>query len=200
MRAEAPEQALVVRTAWLYGAHGPCFPKTIARAAHERGALQVVEDQVGQPTWTRDLAELMVRLVAADAPAGTWHATSGGQASWFEFARAIVETAGLSPEIVSPTDSTAFQRPAPRPAYSVLGHQRWSGPASRRSATGVSDGPSPGGQWWRWTRSTRYSPYPDLRSGSARSSSSSSESQPWRQATSSGEPTLSPCLLSMVRM
>ena len=124
VRAEAPEHALVVRTAWLYGAHGPCFPKTIARAASERGALQVVDDQVGQPTWTHDLAELMVRLVAAEAPAGTWHATSGGQASWFEFARAIVDTAGLPPEIVSPTDSTSFERPAPRPAYSVLGHQR----------------------------------------------------------------------------
>jgi len=124
VRAEAPEHASVVRTAWLYGAHGPCFPKTIAKAAHERGALQVVDDQVGQPTWTRDLARLMVRLVDADAPAGTWHATSGGQASWFDFARAIVETAGLSADLVSPTDSSAYQRPAPRPAYSVLGHQR----------------------------------------------------------------------------
>jgi dTDP-4-dehydrorhamnose reductase len=123
VRSEAPEHALILRTAWLYGAHGPCFPKTIARAAHERGALQVVDDQVGQPTWTRDLAELMVRLNDAGA-IGTWHATSGGKTSWFEFARAVVETAGLSPDIVSPTDSAAFQRPAPRPAYSVLGHQR----------------------------------------------------------------------------
>jgi dTDP-4-dehydrorhamnose reductase len=124
VRTEAPEHALILRTAWLYGANGPCFPRTIAKAAHERGALQVVDDQVGQPTWTRDLAELMVRLVAAEAPVGTWHATSGGQTSWFEFAQAIVATAGLSAEIVTPTDSTAFQRPAPRPAYSVLGHQR----------------------------------------------------------------------------
>jgi dTDP-4-dehydrorhamnose reductase len=127
VRAEAPDHALVLRTAWLYGAHGPCFPKTIAKAAHDRGALQVVDDQVGQPTWTRDLAELMVRVVAAEAPADTYHATSAGQASWWEFARAIVETAGLSPDIVSPTDSAAFQRPAPRPAYSVLGHGRLLG-------------------------------------------------------------------------
>ncbi len=147
VRAEAPDHALVLRTAWLYGAHGPCFPKTIARAAHERGALQVVDDQVGQPTWTRDLAELMVRLVVADAPAGTWHATSGGQVSWFEFARAVVETAGLSPDIVSPTDSAAFQRPAPRPAYSVLGHDRLA-----------EAGIEPIGDWReRWARRRRVS-------------------------------------------
>jgi dTDP-4-dehydrorhamnose reductase len=124
VRAEAPEHALVLRTAWLYGAHGDCFPRTIARLARERGAVSVVEDQVGQPTWTRDVAALVVRLVAQDAPPGTWHATSGGIASWFEFARAVVASAGLDPAVVSPTDSSAFQRPAPRPAYSALGHDR----------------------------------------------------------------------------
>ena len=122
--ATAPAHAFVLRTAWLYGEHGGCFPRTIAKAAHARGALQVVDDQVGQPTWTRDVAELMVRLVRTAAAPGVWHATSSGQASWFEFAQAVVQTAGLAAGIVSPTDSSAFQRPAPRPAYSVLGHQR----------------------------------------------------------------------------
>ncbi len=122
--AEADHQAIVLRTAWLYGAHGSCFPRTIARAAHERGSLQVVDDQVGQPTWTRDVAELVLTLVQRGAAGGVWHATSSGQASWFEFAQAVVETAGLSADIVGPTDSSAFQRPAPRPAYSVLGHRR----------------------------------------------------------------------------
>jgi len=122
VRAGAPEQHLLVRTAWLYGAHGGCFPKTIARVAAERGAISVVDDQVGQPTWTRDVADLVIRLVEADAPAGTYHATSSGQTSWFGFAQRIVEAAGLDPSIVTPTDSTAFPRPAPRPAYSVLGH------------------------------------------------------------------------------
>jgi len=121
VRAEHPG-ALVVRTAWLYGAGGPCFPKTIARVAAERGGLDVVADQVGQPTWTRDLADLVVRLVAADAPAGTYHGTSSGQTSWHGFARAVVGAAGLDPAIVAPTTSEAFVRPAPRPAYSVLGH------------------------------------------------------------------------------
>jgi dTDP-4-dehydrorhamnose reductase len=120
----APGRHLIVRTGWLYGAHGSCFPRTIARVAREKGALDVVDDQVGQPTWTRDVADLIVRLVDAGAPAGAWHATSSGETSWFDFAREVVATAGLSPEIVSPTDSSTFKRDAVRPAYSVLGHDR----------------------------------------------------------------------------
>jgi dTDP-4-dehydrorhamnose reductase len=121
VRAAGPDH-LVVRTAWLYGAAGRCFPRTIARAGAERGALQVVDDQVGQPTWTRDLATLVVRLVDADAPGGTYHGTSGGSTSWYGFAREVVAAAGLDPEIVSPSRSVALDRAAPRPAYSVLGH------------------------------------------------------------------------------
>ena len=113
---------LVVRTAWLYGAHGSCFPKTIARVAGERGAVSVVDDQVGQPTWTVDLADLVVRLVEAEAPTGVYHGTSSGRVSWFGFAREIVAAAGLEPAIVSPTTSEDYVRPAPRPASSVLGH------------------------------------------------------------------------------
>jgi dTDP-4-dehydrorhamnose reductase len=124
VRLAAPDHHLVVRTAWLYGEHGGCFPRTIARVARERGAVSVVTDQVGQPTWTVDVAELILRLVRADAPAGTWHATSTGETSWFEFARRVVAAAGLDQEVVSPTDSASFVRPAPRPAYSVLGHDK----------------------------------------------------------------------------
>ena len=122
VREELPADHLLVRTAWLYGAHGACFPKTIARLARERGEVSVVRDQVGQPTWTRDVADLVVRLVRADAPAGTYHATSSQQCSWFDFARAVVRAAGLEESVVQPTTSDAFVRPAPRPAYSVLGH------------------------------------------------------------------------------
>ena len=123
VRSALPDDHLIVRTAWLYGAHGACFPKTIARVAAERGSISVVDDQVGQPTWTRDVADLVLRLAEAGAPAGTYHATSSGQTSWFGFAQRVVAAAGLDPAIVEPTDSQAFTRPAPRPAYSVLGHE-----------------------------------------------------------------------------
>lgn len=122
-RREHPAGVLVVRTAWLYGAHGRCFPRAIARLARERGGVDVVEDQVGQPTWARDVAGLVHRLVAADAPAGTYHATSSGQGSWFDFAQEIVASAGMEPSVVRPVSSARFPRPAPRPAYSVLGHE-----------------------------------------------------------------------------
>lgn len=135
VRAALPDRHYVVRTAWLYGAHGGCFPRTIARVARERGAVSVVEDQVGQPTWTSDVADLVVRLVEAEAPAGTYHATSSGQCSWFELARAVVASAGLDPAVVTPTTSEAFVRPAPRPAYSVLGH----GALERAGVTPIGD-------------------------------------------------------------
>jgi dTDP-4-dehydrorhamnose reductase len=113
---------LLVRTAWLYGAHGACFPRTIAAALARRPTLDVVTDQVGQPTWTRDVAELVRELLAARVPAGTYHATASGQTSWHGFARAVAVTSGADPERVHATSSAGFVRPAPRPAYSVLGH------------------------------------------------------------------------------
>lgn len=118
----AGSEHLIVRTAWLYGAGGGNFPKTIASLAAQRDRLEVVSDQVGQPTWTVDVADLVVRLVEHDAPGGAYHATSSGETSWCEFARAVVASAGFAPSMVSPTTSEAFPRPAPRPAYSVLGH------------------------------------------------------------------------------
>ena len=115
----------LVRTAWLYGEHGPNFPKTMLRLARTNPTLTVVDDQVGQPTWTRDLAAQIVTLIDADAPLGTYHATNSGSASWFDFARAVFANAGLDAERVQPVDSSRFVRPAPRPAYSVLGHAAW---------------------------------------------------------------------------
>lgn len=122
VRAECPDH-LVVRTAWLYGALGACFPKTIVRVAREKGGLDVVDDQVGQPTWTVDLAGLVLALVDAGAPPGTYHGTSSGQASWFDFAQAAVASAGMDRAVVRRTSGAEFVRPAPRPAYSVLGHE-----------------------------------------------------------------------------
>lgn len=118
----AADSSLIVRTAWLYGKHGDCFPKTMARLMQERDTLAVVDDQRGQPTWAADVADLIVRLVSAGAPPGVYHATSSGEATWFEFAREIAGRLGLDPATVVPTTSAQFPRPAPRPAYSVLGH------------------------------------------------------------------------------
>jgi dTDP-4-dehydrorhamnose reductase len=126
VRELAPDTSFVVRTAWIYGAHGPNVAATMLRLAATHDTVSVVTDQLGQPTWTRDLAERIVALLDADAPAGIYHATNAGQASWFDFARAVFAEAGLDPERVRPTDSAAFVRPAPRPAYSVLGHAGWA--------------------------------------------------------------------------
>lgn len=120
-----PGRTAIIRTAWTYGEHGPNFAKTMLRLATERDELTVVTDQVGQPTWTLDLAKQSVALLDANGPAGIYHGTNTGQASWWEFARAIFESAGLDPDRVKPTDSTQFQRPAPRPAYSVLAASGW---------------------------------------------------------------------------
>ncbi|WP_166879427.1 dTDP-4-dehydrorhamnose reductase [Salinibacterium sp. ZJ450] len=125
-RAAHPDGSYIVRTAWLYGAHGPNFARTMLRLAETHASVSVVTDQVGQPTWSMDLAGQILRLVDSAAPAGIYHGTNSGQASWFDFARAVFETAGLDPERVGPTDSAAFVRPAPRPAYSVLGHNGWA--------------------------------------------------------------------------
>jgi dTDP-4-dehydrorhamnose reductase len=124
--AANPGRTFVVRTAWLYGAHGPNFAKTMLKLAGSKDTWAVVDDQVGQPTWTGDLARQIVVMLDADAPAGIYHGTNGGQVSWYGFARAVLQEAGLDPERITPTDSSAFVRPAPRPAYSVLGHQAWS--------------------------------------------------------------------------
>lgn len=132
----------VVRTAWLYGADGGNFPKTMLRLAAERESVSVVTDQVGQPTWSADLAAHVVALLDAEAPPGVYHGTNGGAASWFEFARELYRLCGLDPQRITPTDSSAFTRPAPRPAYSVLGHANWGRaglPAPRDWRTALRD-------------------------------------------------------------
>jgi dTDP-4-dehydrorhamnose reductase len=123
VRAELPT-AYVVRTAWLYGRGGNSFAATILRLATEHETVAVVDDQRGQPTTTRDVAQFVADLLAQNAPAGIYHATSEGETTWYGFARALFADAGLDPERVVPTSTASFPRPAPRPAYSVLGHER----------------------------------------------------------------------------
>ena len=120
-----PGRTFIVRTAWLYGEHGPNFVKTMLRLAAEHETVTVVTDQLGQPTWSLDLATRIVELLDAGAPTGIYHATNSGRASWYEFAKEVFSVAGLDPDRVKPTSSAQFVRPAPRPAYSVLGQEGW---------------------------------------------------------------------------
>lgn len=120
-----PEAHYLVRTAWLYGLQGNNFVKTMLILEAGRDNVSVVDDQHGQPTYARDLAEQILLLLDARPPAGTFHATNAGATTWFEFTRAIFESIGADPQRVLATDSASFVRPAPRPAYSVLGQDKW---------------------------------------------------------------------------
>jgi len=125
-----PGSGYVVRTAWLYGENGKNFVATILNAAKQREFLDVVDDQRGQPTWSRALARRLIELGGAAlegrAPAGAYHGTCSGETTWYGLARAAFALSGLDPDRVRPTTSDKFPRPAPRPAYSVLGHERWA--------------------------------------------------------------------------
>lgn len=110
----------IVRTAWVYGAHGDNFVQTMLRLANERDQLQVVDDQHGSPTYTVDLARFIADLVATDKY-GVYHATNTGSCSWYDFARAIFEESGIV-VTVDPCSTEAFPRPAQRPRNSVLDH------------------------------------------------------------------------------
>jgi dTDP-4-dehydrorhamnose reductase len=114
----------ILRTSWLYG-EGGGFPATILRLVSERETVSVVTDQVGQPTWSSDVAERIAQVLEQDIPPGVYHATNSGRASWFDFARAILDQVGLDPNRIVPTDTASFARPAPRPAFSVLSHDGW---------------------------------------------------------------------------
>jgi dTDP-4-dehydrorhamnose reductase len=121
--ARAPGRHTIVRTSWLFGAHGPCFPATILRVGRERDELTVVDDQVGCPTFTGHLARALVELASAAPPAGVVHAAGAGSCSWYDLAREVVACADLRCE-VKPGTTADLGRPAPRPAYSVLGTER----------------------------------------------------------------------------
>jgi len=115
----------IVRTSWLFGIGGKCFPDTILKLAASRPALDVVNDQRGCPTYAVDLARAIIQVCRKN---GGWivHATNTGDCTWFEFAQEIVKSAGLA-TIVRPVSSQQMARPAPRPAYSVLSPTRLNG-------------------------------------------------------------------------
>ncbi|MFI6567369.1 dTDP-4-dehydrorhamnose reductase [Streptomyces sp. NPDC050534] len=124
---ELPTSSAIVRTAWLYGVHGRSFVRTMIDLESRRDTLDVVEDQRGQPTWSADVAARLADLGPhlGRGASGVFHATSSGEASWYELAREVFRGLGADPDRVRPVGSEAFVRPAPRPAYSVLAHGRW---------------------------------------------------------------------------
>jgi dTDP-4-dehydrorhamnose reductase len=130
VRSILPDTGYIVRTAWLYSGHGRNFVTTMLRLAEQRETLDVVDDQHGQPTWTCALAAQLAALgtaaVQGAAPPGVYHGTAAGDTTWYGLARAVFEAAGLDPARVRPTSSEAYPRPARRPSYSVLGHDRWA--------------------------------------------------------------------------
>jgi dTDP-4-dehydrorhamnose reductase len=117
-----PPGWLVIRTAWLYGPGGPCFPQTMINAARAGKPLKVVDDQIGSPTFTHDLADATLELVDRDA-SGVWHLTNAGSVSWHGFTAAILEEFNLATELGRTTSAEwKALRPtsATRPPYSVL--------------------------------------------------------------------------------
>lgn len=118
---EQPE-ALVVRTAWLYGPNGASFPKTMIRAFVAGKTLRVVADQRGNPTYTADLARVLADLAERNAPGGVYHAAGPDTMSWYDFARLAIETyvQGERPVEIAPIRTEDWPTPAKRPAYSAL--------------------------------------------------------------------------------
>ena len=118
--AESGASYTIFRTAWLYGKFGRCFPKIIASVLEKNGAARVVDDQLGQPTWTRDLAEQVLAYANLENAPKIVHAVSSGQASWADFAREVAKSLGLESASIAGISTIEYPTPAKRPAWSVL--------------------------------------------------------------------------------
>lgn len=114
----------IVRTSWLFGNHGNNFIQTMLRLAGQRDSLRVVDDQMGSPTYTRDLAEAITELVEKPAY-GTYHLTNSDCCTWFTFAQEIFKIAGVNNINVESISTKQLDRPAERPRYSVLDNYLW---------------------------------------------------------------------------
>ncbi len=121
----AHAEAVIVRTAWMYGHDAAGFPDAILRQARTSRTLRVVNDQTGSPTYAEDLAAAIVRIALSDAR-GIYHVTNTGKCTWYEFAREILERAGIHDVLIEPVSTSAFPRPARRPAFSVLDNARFN--------------------------------------------------------------------------
>ncbi|MET8138255.1 MULTISPECIES: dTDP-4-dehydrorhamnose reductase [unclassified Streptomyces] len=140
-----PRTGAVVRTAWLYGRERGGFAHTMAGLAREPGrTVEVVDDQHGQPSWAPDVADRLIALgtLPADRGHGVFHATGAGSTTWYELAREVFRVTGHDPDRVRPVDSSRLDRPAVRPTWSVLGHDRWAAvglPPMRPWRTALAD-------------------------------------------------------------
>lgn len=121
---ELTNKHYIIRTSWLFGGHGKNFVATMLRLAAERDEIGVVNDQVGSPTYTCDLAKAILELIMEPAY-GTYHITNSGACSWYEFTLEIFRQAGIKDVKVKPITTEEINRPAPRPKYSVLDNRMW---------------------------------------------------------------------------
>jgi dTDP-4-dehydrorhamnose reductase len=126
---ESGADCVVFRTSWLYGKSGECFPKRIARQLNEQGAAKVVHDQIGSPTWTKDLAEVVIQHGAHNFNERIVHASAAGSVSWFGFAREIAQSMPNGDQyFIGSVATEEFEAIAKRPAFSVLDNSETSGP------------------------------------------------------------------------
>lgn len=114
-------RTFIIRTSWVYGKYGNNFVHKMLQLARQYSELTVVNDQTGSPTYTYDLAKFIIELVQSNKY-GVYHATNSGQCTWYEFAKAIFEEAGIDDIEVIPCTTEDYPRPASRPKYSVLGN------------------------------------------------------------------------------
>jgi dTDP-4-dehydrorhamnose reductase len=127
LRENLENDSFVIRTSWLYGKNGKNFVKTIIRKALAEENCIVVGDQFGAPTYSRDLAAGIVKLMKNPISPGTYHYSNLGEASWHEFARTIYEMTGRDSNLVGMSVTTDIEQRTPRPKYSVLSKEKWLG-------------------------------------------------------------------------
>ena len=120
---ENTDKFFILRTAWLYGLHGANFVQTMLSLAESHDDITVVDDKIGSPTYSLDLAVSIANLLNSDKY-GIYHLTNEGECSWYEFSKRIFELSNVDVKVV-PVSTEEFPRPAPRPRYSVLSNQKW---------------------------------------------------------------------------
>lgn len=134
----APGKHTIVRSSWLFGTAGPCFPATMLRLAAEHHTLTVVDDQIGSPTFTGHLAPALVELVTRTRLPGVLHLAAAGQCSWYQFAAEIMRQTNTPVEVV-PITTEEYPTPARRPAYSVMRSERPDAPTLPDWRQGLGD-------------------------------------------------------------